>query len=71
MILERGQGARVWDREGKEYIPVIAKDGSYSVRLLPGLYDIIFNEFNCTEYTIRNYRIASAPKTLNFTADCE
>lgn len=57
-------------REGREYVPMIAKDGSYSARLLPGLYEIVFNEFNCTEYTIRNYRIGTQPRTLNFTADC-
>lgn len=58
-------------REGKEYIPEIGKDGSYTARLLPGLYEIIFNEFNCTEFTMRNYRIGSEPRTLNFTPDCE
>lgn len=58
-------------REGKEYIPKIGKDGSYSARLLPGLYEIIFNEFNCTEFSMRNYRIGSEPRTLNFTPDCE
>ena len=57
-------------REGKEYLPRINKDGTYSARLLPGLYEIVFNEFNCTEFTIKNYRIASEPRTLNFTPDC-
>lgn len=58
-------------REGKEYVPLIAKDGSYSARLLPGLYEIIFNEFNCTEYTIRNYRLGDVPRVLTLTADCD
>lgn len=58
-------------REGKEYLPKINKDGTYSARLLPGLYEIIFNEFNCTEYTMKNYRIGAQPRTLNFTPDCD
>lgn len=55
----------------KEYIPKIAADGSFSVKLSAGTYQINFNHHRCNNFQITNYRIGSEPKTLDLDADCQ
>ena len=58
-------------KEGTEYVPKVDRDGKFSVLLAPGLYEIVFDEPRCTEYRIKDYRIAAEPRILNLNADCE
>lgn len=52
------------------FVPLIGADGSYSVKLTAGLYEIAFSPYNCSEYNIKNYRIYDKPRTLDITVDC-
>ena len=53
-----------------KYRPRIADDGSYSMKLAPGLYEISFTPYNCSEYSIKNFRMYERSRTLDLTVDC-
>mgnify|MGYP003394052538 CR=1 FL=1 len=55
----------------KEYIPKIAPDGTFTVMLSAGTYQINFNHHRCNNFQITNYRVGPEPKTLDFNADCQ
>ena len=57
-------------REGKEYVPKVGANGSFSVQLSPGLYEIVFDEPRCTQYRIKDLLIGTEPRTLDLTANC-
>ncbi len=57
-------------RDGVSYTPKISAAGEYSAKLAPGLYEIRFEPYGCTEHLIKNFRIEQQPRTLNFTVDC-
>lgn len=57
--------------EGVEFMPKVAANGDYSVKLTRGLYEIRFWSPRCTEWVIKNYEISTNDRTLDFAADCQ
>ena len=70
--LARGtyDGALTIRQERLTYIPKISTQGRSSVELLPGTYSIEFSTTNCSQYSVSNYRVSPAPRTLTIDANC-
>jgi hypothetical protein len=52
------------------YIPRIRSDGQFSFELPPGIFNIEFAHYKCSQYLITGYRIGPEPRILPIDANC-